>query len=298
MAYLMHIAVSKDVRFDQNTFYFEYEGVQFKYIQNDFRRHSDVLVTILPTGDDLDEQDRVFAIGSKYVSALAWQTRMRMAAQPGGGMGMGGSTTLRSVRCRCFGPPQFFTMGNTFGFGFEVIAAIETPVQERALALFMEAHSANKPMLSVLFYWQVLEVLPRAKPKDAGAWVNDAYKAKRVHVSAEDLKRLDPRGRSLGEYLYEDCRHAIAHLKRFPGLREVRFHDFQDLLRMKASARVAGDFAREYIESELGLTRHKRMTLVRKGSRGFPVYRKDGTFSWAEYKPVRPRKPRRGRARR
>lgn len=49
MPYLMHIAVDIPFRPTRRIAYFTYSGVRFKYIQNDGRKWSDVLVTLLQT---------------------------------------------------------------------------------------------------------------------------------------------------------------------------------------------------------------------------------------------------------
>jgi hypothetical protein len=288
MAYLMHIDVTNSVRLDRRIYYFEYEGIRFKFIQNDPHKYADVLITILPNHDDKAAEDRAFATASKFVSALAWSNGSTMAVEPHGGMGCPGNHTLRAARCRMFGLPHFFNMGNVYGFDIATIAAIETPEQQRALALFREATSSNKPMLSLLLYWQVMDVRPSPK---AVEWVNSEYSTGKVNVSDHESKFLDLRGRSLGDYLEDDCRHAIAHLRRFPSKRLLLFDDLPDLGRIGVSANVAARFAGRYIREVLGLS--KRMTLVRQRKGGFPVYMKDGTIPYGRYVLAYPSRPRR-----
>jgi hypothetical protein len=275
MAFVQHIALSNTVRFAEDSYLFEYRDVRFKLVQNDPSKHADVLLTILP-GRDEKAQDHAFAVAGEFVSALAWSIGLPMAVEPAGGMPEG-VATIEAARCACFGSPQFFTMGNIRGHSISSIAQIETDEQRRALALFREADSANKTIMSFLLYWQVMDIPPQGWPAtNPSAWVDDEDSAGRIFLRDDQRDLLDRlrRGRSLGKYLSDDCRNAIAHLRRSARQRVVLFDDREDLRRFRVSSDVAKDLARQYIRAKLGLS--KRMTLLREGKDGFPVYIKAG----------------------
>jgi hypothetical protein len=91
--------------------------------------------------------------------------------------------------------------------------------QEAGQLLGREANAANNELLSFLFHRQILEV-------DGGDPVGFINKTLRRHrssfnLSREDLANLLLAGRSLGNYLLDDCRHAIAHIKRKPGKKRI-----------------------------------------------------------------------------
>jgi hypothetical protein len=97
------------------------------------------------------------------------------------------------------------------------------------------------------------------------AWVNRAYRRHRdkLDLTDREISRLPLRSRSLGEYLNDDCRHAIAHIRRDPGKTSLKLDTAVDNERIALSSRIVQRFAAFYIRSVLGL--QKRVYLVRKG---------------------------------
>jgi hypothetical protein len=266
MPFLMHIAFDNSRRLERRVYYLEYRGVRFKLIQNDPRKWSDVLLTLVPSHDRAGQQ-QAYTAAAEFLSALAWQNGSRVTLENAGGMGVPEGYTLRQARCRIFTFPQIPFGGHVRGFGLSVIPHIETDAQRVALTLFREARSSNKVWLSFLFYWQVMEV----GGDDPVTWINRVYyKQSKVHVRQEDLRKLPLRGRRLGEYLQEDCRHAIAHIRRKPGGTPLQFDVGDENLRLAISSRVVEQFAEHYIRAVLALS--KRLHLVRSRGRGFPRY--------------------------
>jgi hypothetical protein len=139
-------------------------------------------------------------------------------------------------------------------------------------------------ILSFLLYWQVLDIpAPAQQRPNAKEWVDAEWKANRIYLRDEQREILDRhrKRRSLGEYFEDDCRNAIAHLQRYPGRKSLLFDDLDDLERMRVSSDLARDLARRYVEKQLGLS--KRMSLYRKGGRGFPIYFTDGVLPHGQH---------------
>lgn len=157
MPYLMELAFDNDRRLLRKNYLFEYKGVQFKLIQNNPKKWSDHLLTILPH-DNEEEQQRVFSIASEYISALAWQNRARMTLRPSGGCGWSSDKRLSRARPRVRIFPNIPIGGQVNGYGISEIPKIETEQQRIALTHYREARASNNEFLSFLFYWQVLEV--------------------------------------------------------------------------------------------------------------------------------------------
>jgi hypothetical protein len=155
------------------------------------------------------------------------------------------------------------------GFNIDPIPSIETPEQRLALAMFREALSSNNVLLSFLLCWQVLEI---GQSTNAVGWVNKTWSRPPTgfRVPTSDIQRLPLAHKRLGEYLLDDCRGAIAHIRREPGRRALRFDDIEEVARLAFSARVVRQFARYYVQRDLGLD--KKMYLVRRDGRGFPEY--------------------------
>jgi hypothetical protein len=180
--------------------------------------------------------------------------------------------TLRKAKCSmrgCFNeiPRNCYSTGHDI----LVIPEIENDKQRKALALFRHAFSDHNPdpYFSFLFYWHVLTVGKR-KPCESIRWIDASFSKRKVHVPKEDLARLPLGNRTLGNYLYQDCRNAIAHIERPTGRKELEVDDLKDSQRISISTRIIEEFARYYIKDELGL--NKKLHLVRRVKGGFPTY--------------------------
>lgn len=266
MPYLMHVAFDNSNRLDRNVYYFKYKGIKFKLIQNS-QKYKDVLLTILPEPND--QEEKIFKIASEYLSALSWQNGAMVIITCSGSAGRR-EITLRKAKCSMFDfreIPRGYHSGKDYSI--LVIPKIENDRQRKALALFRQAFSNLNPYFSFLFYWHVSGVGGR-KPCEVCKWIDASFKGKDVHVLKEDLTRLHLGKRTLGKYLYDDCRNAIAHIERSPGRKELKIDDLNDLERIYISTRIIEKFARFYIKNELGL--NKELYLVRRNGRGFPVY--------------------------
>jgi len=282
MPYLMHIAFDNTMRLTRAVHYFQYSGVRFKLIQNNPRKWSDVLLTVLESSS-LPAEQRAYAAAGEFLSALAWHIHSPIALRPIGGMGVRQGFTLRQARCRIFHFPRVPWKGHHTGSLMSQIADIENADQRLALALFREARSANKVHLSILLYWQIMEI----RNGDAIGWANkmQVRRPRGLHLPDDRIKRLPLQGRRLGEYLQDDCRHAIAHIRRSPGKRRLRFDDVEDEGRLMTSSYVLEELARYYIRTELGLTGTRY--LVRRRGRGFPEYVDQKTLGAGWYVVVR-----------
>lgn len=269
MAYLMHIGFDNSSRLWKNVYYFEYKGVRYKLIQNKIRKWCDVLLTIIPNYRDNKAIDNAYITASEFLSALSWENHSEVMVSHLGGFGIPQDFKLRSAKCRVFYFPQVPFGGYSVGYDINCIPEIETEAQRDALILFREALSSNNYYLAFLFFWQVIEI----GNNDAIGWINKAYRRNRnkIWLSKDDFSRLPLKGKSLGNYLYDDCRNAISHIhNRKAGKTKVKLDTPEDNFRISLSTRVIEKFARFYIEDRLKLK--KRMYLVRKEGKGFPIY--------------------------
>ena len=138
--------------------------------------------------------------------------------------------------------------------------------------MLREARSTNNDYLAFLFFWQIFEV-GRGNPI---GWINKTLKKKpnQLWVTDDAVAILPLGGKSLGQYLYEDCRCAISHLFKLTGTkRRIIIDTPEDNLRITRSCQLLAEFARFYICDALKL--NKVMYLVRRNGRGFPVYLSD-----------------------
>jgi hypothetical protein len=266
MRMLMHIAFDNSFRLKNKIYYFEYKGVRFKLIQNNPRKWSDVLLTIVSI-DDKKEKQKAYSTAGEFLSALSWTNSSSVAFRIAGGQSIPHNYTLQQSKCSFFVFPQIPFEGNMTGHNLSTIPDIENELQRKALILFREARSSNKVWLSFLFYWQIMEI-GGGNPIQ---WVNNTYYKKRnIYINQEELRQLSLGNRRIGEYFQDDCRHAIAHLRRHKGKTGLLFDVSDENLRMIVSARVVKKFAEHYIHEVLGMK--NKLYLVRNRRTDYPIY--------------------------
>lgn len=263
MAYLLQIGFDNDHRLSRRSYLFEYKGIAFKLVQNDPRKWADHLLTIVPNGTKL-EVERVFSFAAEFISALAWQNNAHSNVWLTGGAGWPDKMPLRLARPSVFTFPRIPFGGRVLGFGIDRIPHVQTDLQRKALALFRHANSSNNDFLAFLFFWQVLEVGPGAQPE---GYINKvvAKKRREVGLPQSDLDSLQLNGRRLGNYLGDDCRNAIAHIRRRPKKNSIDIDNPDDRTRIALGVHVIRAFAQHYIRHQLGLTQQLWLACRRRG---------------------------------
>jgi hypothetical protein len=279
MQYLMHICFDNDHRLARKHYLFEYKGVRFKLVQNNPRKWADHLLTLLPDYSE-ETRDAAFQMASEFLSALSWHLRSRIMVWECGGRSW--HSPLGKAQPSVFHFPRIPFRGQMIGCHLHAIPNIEHEYQKTALTLFREASAANNDYLSFLFYWQVLE----CRNTKASNYVNSVYTKKHkefwLKLREHDIALLALGDRTLGQYLRNDCRHAIAHIRRKPGEKVLELDSTVERERMSASTRVIQAFAKHYIENAIGL--RSRMYLVRKHKGSFPVFVDEKTRAETGYK--------------
>lgn len=267
MPYLMHICFDNSRRLRRRHYLFEYRGVRFKLIQDNPRKWADHLLSIIPDWNQ-STREQVFSVASEFLSALSWENSARIAIWEGGGRGWPDGDPLSKAVPNIFTFPRIPFGGNVVGYDIARIPKIETETQRVALTLFREAAASNSDYLSFLFYWQVLET-NREHPESVIKRIHRKHRD-RLHISQSDLASLPLNGRSLGSYLHDDCRHAIAHITRRPGKKKMELDRAEERTRLAISTRVMKAFAEYYIRHVLNPQEH--LYLVRKSPRAFPIF--------------------------
>ncbi len=285
MAYLMQIAFDNTRRLERKRYLFEYRGVRFKLVQNNPRKRADHLLTIVP--DDQAARENAFAAASEFLSALAWENGAHVAVWEAGGSGWPDNCPLQKAEPNIFVFPRIPFRGNVAGYTLTRIPHVQNEAQRIALALFREARASNNDYLSFLFFWQVLEVDGRSPE----GFVDKAFRKHRARLRIDQsyISQLPLQGRTLGRYLLDDCRHAIAHIKRRPGKKKIDLDKPGERMRLAISTRVVEAFAKHYIEDVLCLT--ERMYLIRPRRGGFPLFVDNQTLRHGAYKQAYPSRP-------
>jgi methylamine utilization protein MauJ len=264
----MDISLDNSRRFRRKRYMFEYRDIRFKLVQERSRRFCDHLLTLIPNGDRSAE-DRAFSIASEFASALAWQNAAMVAVHYGGGGGRADDTRLEVAEPFIQIPHRIPSAGFTRNYEPDQIPKIQTNDQRVALALFREARASNNLYLSFLMYWQVIEV----GNHDAIGFINKTLSKRRdrLRLSQDDVKALELGPVHLGNYLSDNCRHAIAHFRRTPGKVAIDVDSWSDRCRLMRSTRVIESFASFYIVDALKLT--EKLYLAKPQARGgFPKF--------------------------
>lgn len=244
---------------------FEYKGVRFKLVQNNPKKWSDHLLTVLENSSE-SSRNVAFAAASEFLSALCWELKSRVMVSDCGGWF--DQSALGKARPRRFASPRIPYGVSVIGHHLFTIPKIEDDNQRTALTLYREACAANNIYLSFLFYWQLLEI---EKP-NAINYVDNVYRKKKheLRIDGRHIASLPIGSRTLGNYLNDDCRHAIAHIKRKPGKKVLEIDNTAERSRMLKSTWVVKAFAEHYIENDIGLS--DSLYLVRKSPNSFPVF--------------------------
>ena len=281
MPYLMEIAFDNDHRLCRKHYLFEYKGVRFKLIQNSPRKWADHLLTILPSGNDIEQQS-AFSVASEFLSALCWANRARVCVCECAGGGWRSSLPITRARARVYTFPRIPFGGLTVGYSIDIIPKIETEEQRIALTLYREAGASNNDYLSFLFYWQILETGGTI----AEGFVNKVQvrRPRDIQFVAKDIASLPLNGRRLGDYLRDEGRDAIAHIRRKPGKKKLQLDKITERNRVAVGTRVVKNLAEYYIRNELRL--ENQLYLKRKGKRAFPTYIGDDEYSLGGWMPA------------
>lgn len=263
---LLTISFDNSRRLKQKTHYFSYGDVVFKLVQDNPRKWADHLLTIVENEVD---RTNAFRAATEFMSALSWENNSAIAVWDGGYMSWHAPKTIQQARPCIFSFPKIAYQGNVTGCHISRLPLIETDYQRRALALFREARASNNDYLKFLFFWQVLEIKAAT---GAVGFVDKVHKRHidQLKISGDAIRALPLNGKTVGQYLLNDCRHAIAHLNRKPGETKIEVDNLADRLRLAKSARVTEAFAEFYIRHELQLD--KSIYLYRTKPGTVPIY--------------------------
>ncbi len=267
MPYLMEISFDNDHRLKRKNYLFEYKGIRFKLIQDTPRKWADHLITILSEGDE-SKREEVFSIASEFISALGWQNRARVAIWEIGGRNWHKEWSLSRASSSIRTFPKIPFGGSITNCGIDIIPKIETEEQRIALTLYREARASNNNYLSFLFFWQILET----GGTNAEGYVNKIYKKrpKKIRLVTKDIAKLSLQNCQLGEYFRDECRDAIAHIRRKPGKKKLLLDNTKERHKISTDTHIIRNIAEYYIENHLKL--NKQLYLKRKGNNGFPTF--------------------------
>lgn len=265
--YILHLALSNHARFDRSSYLMEYSGVRFKLIQQRGWKLADHLLTIIP---DISPQTKQYAfqVGQELINLLSWELRSPMQLSETGARSCHIGTRLSQARPSMYKFIEILFEGNYANNSPSIIPAVNNKHQRLALGLFREARSSNNIYHAFLFYWHVIDT-----GRESGTEVvNRILGTHKLIKIREEIARLSLCEQSIGKYLWENMRNAIAHIQRKePELKHLDLSNLEDRNEMVIATHIVRRIAETYIEHDLGVGKHQ-LYLMRKGRNGFPTY--------------------------
>ena len=259
MALYLIFQVELGCQLDCAEYIFTFEGREFRLVRGT-ATEMDKLCTIVR--GDRSESIEAYRTALKLCDCLNWQWRGGgVRCLDGGGPGCKDETKLEDR------PVSFFRARRLHGLlvHLDRIPSVPTQAGYLALSLMNEAAYSNSEILSIINYWKILEIpgptsQQRGKPQNrAMNWI-DAH-AEKFYMSKLLLAELAKHKVSLGKYLYNYCRNAVAHVTHPP---TVFPSDPSQLSVMSAASGIAARFAECYIEEVLGVRRHAKPIPIRR----------------------------------
>ena len=173
----------------------------------------------------------------RLASAIAWQEGQKLEI-----VGFTGGNLPRSMGIARNNAVTEYLDG-------EYLPAPEDEKARAALAFYREGMSLDNPFYSFLSFYKAFTVaIPDGRERDA--WMTSHRGSLNIKDAKDRLAELESEGAEVGKYLYEQCRHAIAHADKEPF---VNPDDTDDHYRLAKDLPIMRRFARIAIEESFGV---------------------------------------------
>jgi len=250
----------------ENAFIFEFRRREFKLLSG----HPDDRDCLLSFPATIEKPDIRAAQRDAmlFLACLAWEHHTPFVPEFGGG-GPTADTILEADRVKRGGrwwPPKPRPLQ------LRGLPAPETPEHETALGLYREAMGYGSEFYRFLCLWNILSIPGRSAP-DVIRWINDTFqRAPGNLTSLQEAREKHRQHGSLGSYLNEECRDAVAHVTRnLPTKTPLDPNSWDDLHRISEAGGFLMDLVKVYVTEDLRLT--NRMSPVQIPGEPYPVYR-------------------------
>lgn len=254
---------------------FEFEGMKFRLVRGT-DTELDKLCTITDASETANET--AYETALRLCDYLSWEWNIGIRCMNVGGVGFKeGQFTLENL------PIAFFHARSLRSTLVEprYLPNVQSDEAQVALSLLNEARYSNSPFFSSINYWKILEIpppgtSPKGKPENrAIRWI-DQVSSSRVYFLGEFRDSLKKQSVNLtaGNYLWKECRNAIAHITRPPVLTPSKTKDRQKILQAK---RALSGLAEFYVRTSLGLDKREslmRILKVKKKTTALKLLRK------------------------
>lgn len=198
-----------------------FEGREFLLIPQEERK--DLLSPLLPAIalkadayglSDADARKEIL----RFATALSWREgdKIELVSWSGGGLPRSMGILRNSMR--------------TDYLDAEHLPSPAGDAPRAALAFFREGISLDNPFYAFLSLYKAFSVAV-ADAKKRGQWITDHRAALDNDSAKKRLAGIEKDGKEVGAYLYEQCRHAIAHADREPFVNPDNTDDHARLVR-------------------------------------------------------------------
>jgi len=268
MAYIIQVDFDSYWKLAKASYVFKYRDNSYRMLRGRGQgrnKERDCILSIIDEGQ-VDNVAREIMI---YLGCLSWEHRTPMLVTLAGGRGYGGrlgiKTVRRSIITKRMLPSQMLYLT------INRIPYVETKDQEDAIGLYREAMASGSPFYKFLCLWNILNI-PTRKTGLVINWVNDAIKNKKHRIYPNHhIDVLSKKGVDIGKHLDDECRDAIAHIRRdLPSKTHIDINSNKDYGRIAASAYFLEDLSRLYVAEELKLI--KSQFLYQRKTRDIPEY--------------------------
>lgn len=277
MAMFLTFQVETDARLAKAEYIFEFQERVFRLVRGT-DTELDKLCTI--TDGSAQENAQAYETAMRLFDYLSWQWQTGIRCMDGGGPGFQSDEPILKILASR--PIQMFHARMLRSMIVEplFLPDVRNDVLQVALGLLNEALQATSPFFRFINFWKILG-LPHSGDRRGNADKRaiarvDRAASERVPEIGDLRNRLKQRGihATLGNYLYEECRNAIAHITRPPALSPSKLLHRDRILEAE---RVAEHLARFYIRTELGLGRYAvpmKILKSKKRSSAFKLLRR------------------------
>lgn len=126
----------------------------------------------------------------------------------------------------------------------------------KAIAIYREGRNSEQNFLisyAVLSYYKIIEIKYKSRQETLD-WLRESYSFIKAQIDPDIVKRLEEycKENSVEDYLYGECRSAVAHAK--DPFNSINPDDYDELKRLHNAAYVLRQLARYFIKIELKLS--------------------------------------------
>ena len=260
----------------RNNLYFNYEGIDFKLIKGT-KKYQDILCCIIDvetgSGPSKNKARKVQEIALRFLSCLSWELNIGITTNSSyGGAGWskdrGGLTSVKRLSMI----PRTL-IRNRRVRDIVKLPKIDDKYKANALNLFREAKASNSLYCKFLCYWKILEI-HNFKGGKSIEWINETIKHNTWILERAHFNKAILNNKKIGNYLKDECRHAIAHV--MPKYK-LKPDSGESLFKIYTANIIVEYLVDIFIKKELGLefTKDKKdnfLYLKKKKGKAIPVF--------------------------